>query len=351
MNLRFTRLGTVAIALMLVTASCGDDDDTDDASGDGEREGTVSLTVATPFPSAAGFFDLYAADSKGYFEEENLDISIEPLDGSGAALQALETGSADVAVSSPGPLMQAVEEGGDLVSMFTGYQDGIFSLVTLADSDVQSIEDLRGTTVGVGALDAGETPVVKSILSEAGLQEGTDYQLLAVGDGGTASAALGAGDVSAYGAAFIDVLILEASGFETRDLTPADFELGTDEHYVVTGEMFEDADVVERFGRALAKGHAFAMANQDEALDIACEAVPEECEDRAFAEEFLAAVAALKELPESAGGQWGFTDLDAMEVFAAQLVAQAELTDDPDVAAIFRNDYVEAYNNFDEADL
>jgi NitT/TauT family transport system substrate-binding protein len=353
MKLRFTRFGAIVTALVVVTGACGGDDDGGgDDGGAGAEVERISLTVATPFPSATGFYDLYAADGRGYFDEENLDVSIEPLDGSGATLQAVQTGSADVAVSSPGPLMQAVEEDGDFVSMFTGYQEGIFSLVTLADSGVRSIDDLRGTTVGVGALDGGETTVVKSILSEAGLEEGADYELLAVGDGGTASTALSGGDVSAYGAAFIDVLILGASGFETRDLTPEDFELGTDEHYVVTGEMFEnDRDVIERFARALAKGHAFAIANPDQALNIACEAIPEECEDRAFAEDILAAVMDFKELPESADGQWGFTDLDAMDVFAAQLVEQGELAEEPDVGAVFRNDYVEAYNDFDEADL
>jgi NitT/TauT family transport system substrate-binding protein len=217
---------------------------------------------------------------------------------------------------------------------------------------VESIDDLEGTTVGVGALDGGETPVVKAMLSEVGLEEGEDYELLAVGDGGTAAGGLQGGDIAAYGAAFIDVLIMEASGVETADITPEDFELGTDEHYVFSTERFEDdADVVERFGRAIARGQQWSMDNPNEALDIACEAIPEECEDRAFAEDILSAVMGFAELPESADGQWGFTDLDAMEVFAAQLVEQGELTDEPDAAAIFRNDYVEAYNDFDGAAL
>jgi NitT/TauT family transport system substrate-binding protein len=384
---RMSRVGVIAAALVLIAGACGDDDDdggaadtggattedtggtattaggtdttaptTETGTGDTEAPGgeveAASLTVATPFPSAVVFPDLYAADGRGYFEDESLDVSIEPLDGSGAALQAVESGAADVALVSPGPLMQAVERGSDFVSVFTAYQDGIFSLVTLEGSEVTSIEDLAGTTVGVGALDGGETPVVKAMLAAAGLQEGEDYELLAVGDGGTAAGALEGGDISAYGAAFIDVLIMEAGGFTTTDLTPSDFEQGGDSMYVFSGDVVEsDPALIERFGRALARGMQWATENPAESLELSCQVFPEECEDQAFAEQILDEVLAFTVLPEAADGQWGYQDLEANEVFAQQLVEQGELTEPPDIAAIFTNDHLAAYNDFDPAAL
>jgi NitT/TauT family transport system substrate-binding protein len=390
MGVRIRRVGLIVSALIVIAGACGDDDDDggnggaadtgavttgDTATTTGDTGGTeataetgatdteaseetdgaaeaASLTVATPFPSAIVFPDLYAADGRGYFEDENLDVTIEPLDGSGAALQAVESGAADVALVSPGPLMQAVERGSDFVSVFTAYQDGIFSLVTLEDSDVSSIEDLSGTTVGVGALDGGETPVVKSMLAAAGLQEGEDYELLAVGDGGTAAGALEGGDISAYGAAFIDVLIMEAGGFTTTDLTPSDFEQGGDSMYVFSGDAVEnDPALVERFGRALARGMQWATDNPADSLELSCQVFPEECEDQAFAEQILDEVLAFTVLPDAAEGQWGFQDLEANEVFAQQLVDQGELTEPPDIAAIFNNDFLDTYNDFDPAEL
>jgi NitT/TauT family transport system substrate-binding protein len=354
MRVRWARLGALLCAVVLVAASCGDDDGGGDDGGEdasGESE-PASLTVATPFPSAVVFPDLYGADAQGYFDDENLDVTIEPLDGSGAALQAVESGAADVALVSPGPLMQAVERGSEFIAVFTAYQEGIFSLVTLEGSEVTSVEDLEGATGGVGALDGGETPVVKAMLSGVGLEEGEDYELLAVGDGGTAAGALENGDIDAYGAAFIDVLIMEASGFTTADLTPEDFEQGGDSQYAFSADQVEsDPDLIERFGRALARGMQWSTDNPDEALDATCQYFPEECEDEAFAQEILDAVLAFTVLPESADGQWGFNDIDANEVFAEQLVEQGELEEQPDIEAIYRNDFLAAFNDFDSADL
>ena len=352
MSKRWKWLG-ILLAFFVIAAACssdgGGDGDGDAADGDGDGD-MVSLTVVTPFPFASGFYQVYAADANGYFADEGIEVTIEPLDGSGATISAVEGGSADVGIPSPGPIMQAVEEGAEIVSIFTGYQSGIFTLVVPEGSEVTSPADLAGTTVGVGALDGGEVPVVRAILSEAGLEEGVDYELLAVGDGGTAGPGLQGGDVAAYGAAFIDVLILDATGVPTVDITGEG--LGdTDEHFVVSVDNFENADWIEGFGRALARASAWGPDNFDGVLEISCSVFVEECEDMEFIEAALADVIGFKELPASADGQWGLTDVESLQAFADSLFEQGELTEEADVEAIFRNDFVAGYNDFDPNDL
>jgi ABC-type nitrate/sulfonate/bicarbonate transport system substrate-binding protein len=129
--------------------------------------------VVIPFPSGAVFYPLFVAQEKGWFAEEGIEVTVEPVDGSGATIQQLAAGQAQVAVPSPGPFMQAVARGEDLRSVYTLYQSNVFSIQAPADSDIRSLADLEGKTVGVGALDGGETPFVRAALKEvADLDEG-----------------------------------------------------------------------------------------------------------------------------------------------------------------------------------
>lgn len=352
MSARIRMVAALLAALFLLAlAACGDDDDeSGGGGGSADASGQVepaTMTVATPFPSGLAFPELFVATARGYFDDEKLTVEVEPLDGSGSTLQALETGQVDVAIPSPGPIIQAAQRGGNPLSIYTSYQQGIFSLVTTPDTGVSSLEDLEGKTIGVGALDGGEVPVVKAMLATAGLEEGDGFKLLAVGDGGTASTALERGDIDAYGAAFVDLLILEGSGFETVDLSPEGFQGGTDTHYVVNGDMRnDDPELIVRFGRALAQGANWLHANPDRGLDLICKEFPEECEDRKFAEALLDAVIELETLPPGADGQWGYTDVEAIQEFADLLFEEGELQQKADVSEMFTNEFVPDFNAF-----
>lgn len=357
-SLKFLLL--MALALALVAAGCGGDDDDESAgqeagttaatTGEEPRE-TLELTVTIPFPSGVAFYPLFVAEDRGYFEEEGLSVDVQPVDGSGATLQQLLAGSADVALPSPGPFMQGVARGNDLVSVYTLYQQNVFSVQTLADSDVQSLADLEGQTVGVGALDGGETPFVKAALSEeAGLEEG-DYKLLAVGDGGAASVALRRGEVAAYAAAFPDVATMRLRGLDLRNLLPETFQSFFDSLVVVESSFVEDnPEAVAGLGRALAKATVWGMENPEGVLDITGKSFPEENEDRDFTLALLKETQSLYELPDGAEGRWGEAREEAVERYMNFLVEQGEL-EQPVDTDIFVNDFVDQYNDFDEAGL
>ena len=338
-------------ALLLAAGGCGGDDDDDEAgAGTGGGE-TTRLTVVIPFPSGAVFYPLFVAEEKGWFAEEGIEVTVEPVDGSGATIQQLAAGQAQVAVPSPGPFMQAVARGEDLRSVYTLYQSNVFSIQVPADSDIRSLADLEGKTVGVGALDGGETPFVKAALSEeAGLEEG-DYELIAVGDGGQAVVALNGGDIDAYAAAFVDVAIMKLRGVELRDILPEEFQNFFDALFVFeTGFAEENPEVIEGFGRAIAKGTVWGLDNPAGVVDITSKSFPEEAEDKEFTQALVEETSTLYELPDEADGQWGYAVPEFVERYMDFLVEQGEL-EEPVDTAIFSNEHVEAYNDFDEEEL
>lgn len=341
MRIRATLL--LLATLLLVTAGCGGDDE-----GGGE---TTKLTVTIPFPSGAVFYPLFVAQENGYFEEEGIQVTVEPVDGSGATIQQLSAGQAQVAVPSPGPFMQAVARGEDLRSVYTLYQSNVFSVQVPADSEIQSLADLEGKTVGVGALDGGETPFVKAALKEAaGLEEG-DYELLAIGDGGQAAVALNRGDVDAYASAFVDVAIMKLRGVELRNILPEEFQNFFDTVFVFKSDFVEEnANVIEGFGRAIAKGTVWGLDNAAGVVEITSKFFPEEAEDKAFTQALVEETSTLYELPDETDGKWGYSVPEFVERYMNFLVEQGEL-EEPVDTDIFSNDHVDEYNDFDEDEL
>ena len=307
----------------------------------------TELTATIPFPSGAVFYPLFVAEDLGYFADEGLTVSVEALDGSGAIMQSILSGQAEVGLPSPGPFLQGVNEGADLLSVYTLFQSNVFALVTLADSGITSLEDLEGQTIGVGTIDGGEVPFVRAMLSqEAGLEEEDDYELLPVGDGGTAAVALEDGEVAAYAAAFPDVAILKLRGLDVVDLISDDFASFFDSLFVMQREFVEEnPQIVEGFGRAIARATQWGFDNPDEVIDITSQEFPEEAEDRELTQAFLDETIALFELPPEADGQFGYAVPEAVDRYVGFLVEQGELDTAPDTS-VFVNDFVAAYNDF-----
>lgn len=339
-------LATIAaVALVATAAGCGGDDEAADEGG------TTAITVTTPFPSCLAFFPVYVAVERGYFADEGLDVTVEPLDGSGAAIQAVQAGRAQIAMPSPGPFMQAVERGGELQNVYTMYQGDIFSVVVPADSDIQSIDELEGTKIGIGSPDGGEVAYVKSLLSEAAGLDEADFELITVGDGGSAAVALERGEVVAYSAAFIDIAIMRERGLDLRALTDPDYPTGIDSLAVAQDEWVEEnEDAVKGYGRALAKGTTWALENREGTVDVCAKSFPDETGDRPFALAFLDEVVTLTNLPPEADGQYGYSPVEALERFRDFLVEQGELEEPVDLE-IFNNDFLDDYNDFEPGDL
>jgi NitT/TauT family transport system substrate-binding protein len=340
-------VGLAAALVALVGTGCGDDD-----GGSGDDGGVEQLTATIPFPSGIVFYPLFVAEEKGYFEEEGLSVEVQPVDGSGPAIQQVLTERADMALATPSDTMSAVLEGADLTSIYTMYQSNVFSVVTEAGSDITDVGQLEGETIGVGSKEGGETDFLKALLSaQEGFTEGEDYELLAVGDGGSATVAIEKGEVPAYAASFPDVAIMRLRGLELENIVPEDFQGFFDSTVTMRTEYVdENQERIEGLGRALAKATIFGIENPEETIDIIGEAFPEEIGDREFALALLKETQSLFELPPAADGQYGLADPEAVQGVTDYLVETGQLSEAPE-GDIFTNDYVEAYNDFDEDEV
>lgn len=327
-----------ALTLALATFVC---------AGSGAYAQDTTITIVVPNPSAINNFPLHVAIGEGYFKEQGLDVTVEAVNGSASVLQSLAAGQAQIGNPGPGPLLGARARGEDVVFIYNQFPKSIFGLVVKEESAVTAPADLKGTTVGVGTADGAEVGFSRAILSEAGLAEGTDYQFLAVGDGGTAAVAFLNDEVQSYAAAISDAAIIRSRGIPLREITPEKFLSFFGNGWAVTRNYLkENPDVIEGFGKALMKGTKFGLdpANKDKVLAHTAAGNPQEGEDKAFAEALLGAIQGrITPLDGSTG--YGYQPPEHWQMWHESQVATGALSKPlDDLNAAYTNDFVEAWN-------
>ncbi|MGH2751370.1 MAG: ABC transporter substrate-binding protein [Actinomycetota bacterium] len=326
------------LLVALVTAGCGGDDDSD--ARDGAGGPIQQITVLLPNPSAINVFNLCAAMGEGYLADEGIEARVEAVDGSGPVLQAMVAGQAQIGLPGPGPVLGAIAQGEDPVLFFNHFSQSLFGIVVPDDSEFEAIEDLDGLTIGVGTAEGAEVSFARAILTDAGLEEGTDYEFLPVGDGGQATAAFERDEIQAYSAAISDMAIIEARGLPLRELTPEEFLSYFGNGYAAMGSTIEqDPELIEGFSRAMTQGTEFARENKEETLEHCAEINPEEASDPELTDALYEAIVPRTEPIE--GNEIGFFPPEAWEAWQESILESGEL-DAPvdDLDSAYTNEFV-----------
>ncbi|PWL16447.1 ABC transporter substrate-binding protein [Falsochrobactrum shanghaiense] len=308
---------------------------------------TRELTLVVPNPSALNNFPLHVAVGEGYFSDEGLKVNIQAVNGSASVLQLLASGQADIGQPGPAPLLGARARGEDIVFIYNHFAKSVFGLVVPEDSAVQSPADLKGSVIGVGTADGAEVGFTRSIMNDLGLTEGTDYEFLAIGDGGTAAAALLNKEVAAYAAAVADSAIIEARGIPLREITPEPYFAYFGNGWAVKRNFLENnKDALNGFGRALVRATKFGMdpANREAVLRHNAAANPQEGEDATLSSALLDGIQS-RVLPLDSNDLIGYLPPEAWVKWQDSLVDSGAL-DAPlkDLDAAYSNQFVETWN-------
>jgi NitT/TauT family transport system substrate-binding protein len=294
--------GVYAILLVLALAGCGGAAE-EGAAGEGATAAGGELepiTFLLTNERSIQYHPIHIAEELGYFEDEGLDVSIEVVDGSSAAMQQLIAGNGDLSLPSAPAVVQAVAQGHDPVWFYTFFYQNVFDLSAPTESGVTDLQGLQDKTIGISEPSGGEVPLIRGAMAGSGLTENEDYQLLAIGEGDASTfEALERGRAHAYSSSVFDVAAVEAAGMDLTPLLPDEFRFMPSQGLVAMRETFEEkGDAMVGFARAQAKGKVFAEANPEAANAIAEQYGPELYEDPAFAESIWEATERLFTPPE-----------------------------------------------------
>jgi len=239
----------------------------------------------------------------------------------------MAAGQAHFGRPGPAPVLGARARGVDAVFIYNVAAKTNFGVIVAEDSDFQAIEDLKGTVVGTGTADGAEVGFARNVLTGSGMAEGADYEFLTVGDGGPATAAFTRGDISAYLASVADAAILTQRGLPVRDITPPEYQRFFGNGLATMGDTIRDnPELVEKFGRAFARAHTFALddANREAVLAHLKAGNPQEGEDAGFQSALFDAVRE-KTIPVDMSNGLGYQPPEIWAEWQNSLVAGGDL--------------------------
>jgi NitT/TauT family transport system substrate-binding protein len=231
------------------------------------------LTLQLKWVTQAQFAGYIVAKAKGFYTEENLDVTILPGGPNVAPEQVIAGGGADIIVDWAGGALAAREKGVPLVNIAQPFKRSGLMMICPTESGVKTEADFKGKTLGVWFF-GNEYPFF-AWMNKIGLNtaEGGDVKVLQQSFDIQPMIQKQADCISVmtyneYGQA------LDA-GYGPDNLTIFNYtEMGNDlledGLYVMEPTLADPAkaDAYVRFVRASMKGWQYALDNADEAAQI-----------------------------------------------------------------------------------
>jgi NitT/TauT family transport system substrate-binding protein len=331
---------------LAVAVGCGSDDG-GDSGGGGSSGGLTKVDFLLPYQDSISFLGLLIAKD-GCFEDEGLDVTTVPSNGSDYVVQQLIAGNVKFGQTGADNILIANANGRPVRGLAQVGGRGIFTIIAPADGDVKTIEDLKGKKLGVTDLGGGEIPLVKASIAAAGLTEGEDIELAVVGEGGPAALnALKTGEIAAFGGANNDVAGMIAAGLDPIEIVADEFQTVPTTEVAVMQETLEnekDREIAIKIAKCYRQGSEFAVENPDKALDIACGQVPEECEDPKVRDAFMESVLESYEVPDGAEHYTEHEPKESYDLVQTSLAAD-DIAEPQDIAEVFPDEYMDEINS------
>ncbi|MED4205071.1 ABC transporter substrate-binding protein [Neobacillus mesonae] len=251
---------------LVILGACGKEET---ASTSGKDKGLQKVTLMLDwYPNAVHSF-LFAAEEKGYFKEQGLDVNIEMPADTNDPLRLVAAGKIDMAMSYQPEVLVARGEDIPVQSFAAIVRHPLNQVMVPEDGPIQSPKDLVGKTVGYPSI-----PLDEAIIHTMVKAEGGDAQKVKMVDvGWDLIPAMATKKTDALIGGYInhEKLLLDKEGHPMRTLNPADF--GVPDYYelVMVGSekgLKEKPEVFKKFVAAITKGQKYVAEHPEEGLSI-----------------------------------------------------------------------------------
>jgi NitT/TauT family transport system substrate-binding protein len=329
MRLKTLGILLVVLALVPVLAACGEDE----GSGDLDE-----VTIGLTFVPNIQFAPFYVAIEEGYYEDAGLSVTLNHHAAGSDQYGALVAGQEDMMMAAGDEAMQVRAKDVEVVYVAEVFRKYPVALIVPANSDIASVEDLAGKTVGIPGEYGANYIGLLAILDQAGLTR-DDIEIMSVGF--TQAQALLNGDVDAVmGYINNEPIQLEKAGMETRTFPVSDaLPIVSNGLIAMEGYLDENGDQARAIVEATLRGVEFAIANPEETVEIAKNFVPT-LEDEQQAADALAVLQATIPLWQPEGEPMGSSDPASWQLTADFLLANALIDKPVEVDDIYSDDYL-----------
>lgn len=266
---------TVAMALLIV-AACGNNSSSESVNEGKSNEPLTKVKIQLKWVPQAQFAGIFVAKEKGFYEQEGLDVEIIPGGPDVVIEQQVVNGAADIGVTSFDSLLVNRDNGLPLVSVAQILQKSSYRFVADKSSGIDTPEKMKGKKVGMWT--GSQQFQVLAFMEKNGLDPQKDVEL--VKQGFTMDQFFNKQLDVAISTIYNEYHVVLESGVKPEDLFVYDFEdagVGMLEDTLVVKEdwLKDNRDMAVKAIRATMKGWNYAIANQEESVDIVMKAVTE----------------------------------------------------------------------------
>lgn len=219
---------------------------------------------------------IHIAYLNGYFKEEfekaGIAWSFEEVDMTQAA-ELLAAGKINACFGLTASLIQPIDNGLD-IAFTTGLHTGCTKYYVKADSEIQSVEDLKGKTIGVPGLSDSSTMNLKRKLLEVGIGASTENMEVTFAEYALTDLPLALDNGAVDAVALHDPVAYQAEeeyGFRKFLDTGIDEKFLNEyccQAYVTTGLIEKNPAAAAAYTRALQKAAAYIQAEPEAAAKI-----------------------------------------------------------------------------------
>ncbi len=235
------------------------------------------VTLQLQWVTQAQFAGYYVAKDKGYYEEEGLDVTIQPGGPDIAPPQVLAGGGADVMLNWMPSALAAREKGLPVVNIAQPFKSSGLMLTCWKDTGITAPEDFRGKTIGVWFF-GNEYPFLSWMAQEGIPTEGGEDGITVLKQGFNVDPLLDRQADCISTMTYNEYNQVLEAGVSPDELVTFKYEdqgvATLEDGMWVLEENLEDPAFVDRmvrFVRASMKGWKYAEENPDEAAGIVLE--------------------------------------------------------------------------------
>jgi NitT/TauT family transport system substrate-binding protein len=259
----------LAVLLAALAVGCGDDDDGSAQGGDGGPDKVVVGVI--PIGDVA---PAWLGAEKGFFRKEGIDVSFRPIAGGAEVIPQVIRGDVQFAFGNPVSLAFAQQRGIGLRYVTEGVQggsseqDSTNGLLVHKDSDIRSADDLAGKTFAVNVLNSLGEVTINTALEKQGVDT-SELEFVEV----PFPDMLPALERRQFDVAWLpEPFVSQALAAGHRKLLDPMVDtyprLTLSGYFGSTEFIEENADLVERFQRAMNRSLDYAAAHKDEARGV-----------------------------------------------------------------------------------
>lgn len=258
------KLSMLVIILAILVTACG----TSQTPTEPDK-----VTVQLSWFHGVEYAGFYSAVEKGYYKDENIDVTLNAGGPEINPLEEVQNGNAQFGIGQGDSLITSRANGQDFVAVAAIFRNNPLVITSLKKDNIQKPEDLVGKTVGTYSLDLENYSdlLFLAFMSRTGLdKESMKYALIEDFFGANE---IKSGKMDAMSGMFAtdQEVMTKNAGDEINMMYYKDYGVEVYINSIFVTEAFKNSspDLITRFLRATFKGYQYALENPEEVATFA----------------------------------------------------------------------------------